>query len=318
MRIVSWLWIIIVCFVCGGATCARRSAPLSLAPPPIVWTEVPTLAEITTIVNRTANIRQLSSNSASVDMLSTPGVPKLNATLSLEREQRFRLRASVPVMVVAGVDLGSNEEVFWLEVPEGMSKTLYFARHDQYRQQLHRAILPVDPTWVMDALGLVQIDPAAVVAGPVRRDDGKLEIRSLVTMPDGAYNRVLFIDPQLGHVTDQFLEDPNGRLIAHCHASKHVYQEQVQCSLPQLVELHLLPAIGPPLSMRIEIGSYAINQLLSGDPNLFTMPTSASNAVDLTTISGNGSILSSATPAASHPSHYSADVSAAYPLRGSY
>ena len=112
-------------------------------------------------------------------------MPRLSATLNLERERRFRLRASLPIVLGAGIDLGSNDELFWFEVPEGISKTLYYARHDQYRQQLHRAVLPVDPTWVMDALGLVQIDPNAVVAGPVKREDGKLEIRSSLNMPDG-------------------------------------------------------------------------------------------------------------------------------------
>ncbi len=317
MRILSWIGILFICFVCGGATCARRNAPVGFAPPPVVWTEIPTLQEITSVVNRTANIRQLSSNSASVDVISMPVVPKLNATLSLERDRNFRLRASMPVMVAAGIDLGSNDEVFWFEVPDKMSKTLYYARHDQYSQQLNRAILPVDPTWVMDALGLVQIDPVSVVAGPVRRDDGKLEIRSTVATPSGMYQRVCLIEPNLGYVTDQFLEDPNGKMIARCHASNHRYNDQAQCSLPHQVELHLIPAVGPPLSMRIEIGSYVVNQLLSGDPQLFVMPTSASQAIDLTTLSAGG-VVSAPMPSASMPIDYSASVPSAYPIRGSY
>ena len=41
--------------------------------------------------------------------------------------------------------------------------------------------------------------------------------------------------------------------------------------------------------MKIEVGSCAVNQLLSGDPNLFTMPASAPQKVDLTTLSGSKS-----------------------------
>ena len=33
-----------------------------------------------------------------------------------------------------------------------LGKTLYYARHDQYQQQLDHAFLPVDPTWVNDPL----------------------------------------------------------------------------------------------------------------------------------------------------------------------
>ncbi len=158
-----------------------------------------------------------------------PNLPRLGATINLERERRFRLRASLPI-VFAGLDMGSNDEMFWFEVPEGMSKTLYYARHDQYQQQLTRAILPVDPTWVMDALGLVQLDASAVVAGPITRTDGKLETRSTMPMPDGIYQRVCFIDPNAGYVTDQFLYAPAGNLIAKCAASQHRYYPEEQCA----------------------------------------------------------------------------------------
>ena len=313
MRSLGWLGILLSCFVSGGATCARREATLPYPPPPIVLYQTPTLDELAGLVNRTAAISQLSSNSATVTVLSMPSVPRLtNSTLHLQRERQFRLRASLPIILGAGVDMGSNDELFWFEVPEGIGKkTLYYARHDQYQQQLHRAILPVDPTWVMDALGLVQIDPATVVEGPVLRQDGKLEVRSTLSMPDGVYQKVCFIDAGGGYVTDQLMYSPSGNLIAQSTATKHVYYEQVQCPLPHQVELTLSPTVGEPLSMRIEVGNYAVNQLLSGDPNLFAMPQSASNAVDLTTLSAPvGPIVPSG------PSNYSASVPGAYPLRG--
>ena len=283
-------------------------------PPPVVFQAAPSLEDLTAVVNRTQNIRQLSSNSATVEMLSMPNLPRLGATINLERERRFRLRASLPI-VFAGLDMGSNDEMFWFEVPEGMSKTLYYARHDQYQQQLTRAILPVDPTWVMDALGLVQLDASAVVAGPITRTDGKLETRSTMPMPDGIYQRVCFIDPNAGYVTDQFLYAPGGNLIAKCAASQHRYYLEEQCALPHRVELHLYPAVGPPLSMRIDVSSYAINQLLSGDPQLFTMPTSASQSVDLTTLGSGGPSLVPA-PTVTGPVNYSASAETSPPLRG--
>ena len=283
-------------------------------PPPVVFEAAPSLEELAAVVNRTETIRQLSSNSASVEVLSMPSLPRLSATLNLERERRFRLRASLPI-VFAGLDMGSNDEMFWFEVPEGVSKTLYYARHDQYREQLTRAILPVDPTWVMDALGLVRLDPSTVVAGPITRTDGKLEVRNTMAMPDGVYQRVCFIEPNAGYVTDQFLYAPNGNLIAKSSASQHMYYAEQQCALPHRVELHLAPAVGPPLSMRIEIGSYAVNQLLSGDPQLFTMPTSAAQSVDLTTLGSGGSPVVP-TPNISTPIDYSASVDTSRPLRG--
>jgi len=279
-----------------------------------VLNTAPSLEQIASVVNRTQGIRQLSTNSATVKMVSMPSLPRLNATVNLERDKNFRLRASLPIVMGAGMDMGSNPEVFWFEVPEGISKTLYYARHDQYRQQLDRAILPVDPSWLMDALGLVQIDPASVDAGPVERPDGRYEISSRLSMPDGIYHRICFIEPSAGYVTDLYLYSPRGRLIAESHASEHAYYEQYQAALPHVVQIKLTPNVGPPLEMKIEVGAYTINQLLSGDPNLFAIPTSASNRVDLTTLTGgpgDGNL-----PQASGPVNYSAEATPGYPLRG--
>lgn len=308
MRIVLWIGVLFTVAACGCAS-SRRGTTMNFPPPPAVLSATPTLPEVVSVVNRTANIRQLSSNSASVDVLSM-NVPRLSGNLNMQRERSLRLQATIPLLLGTGVDLGSNDEVFWYEVPEGVSKTMYYARHDQYRQQLNRAIFPVDPTWVMDAMGMVQIDPVKVISGPTRREDGKLEIHDRVQMPDGMYRRVYFIEPQAGYVTHQFVYGPSGNEIARSVASNHVYYEQVQCAVPHQVELSLVPNGGQPLSMRISVGSYAVNQLLSGDPNLFTMPRSAANAVDL---AGPGL----APPiAATGPTNYTADAAAAYPIRG--
>ncbi len=287
MRTLSWLLMIAICFVSGGASCARREVPLAYPPAPTVLNETPSAIDVAAAVNRTSQITQLSTNSASVEVLSMHHVPTLNATMSAQREKNFRLQANVPILMAAGIDLGSNDTVFWFEVPEGISKTLYYANHEQYRQQLNRAILPVDPTWVMDALGLVQLDPNTIVAGPVRRVDGRLEVRNTMNLPNGIYQRVCLIHPTAGYVTHQFLYAPSGNLIATSEADQFKYYDEFQCALPHQVAIKLQPAVGPELAMKIKISSYAVNQLLTGDPNVFTMPRTASQAVDLTQISAN-------------------------------
>ncbi|TWT51213.1 hypothetical protein Pla22_39900 [Rubripirellula amarantea] len=310
------LAVLLLLFVSGGATCSRRPAVNPFPPPPPVnFGEVPTLQEVAAVVNRTSSIQQLSTNTATVEM---EGVPKLSATMNLSRHKSFRLRASVPLLLGSGVDMGSNDQMFWLEIPEGMTmtKTLYYARHDQYQQQLSRAMLPVDPTFVMDALGLVQIDPATVVQGPIRRTDGKLEIRSTSMTPSGMYQRVLFVEPTAGYVTDQMVYDPSGTLVAQASSTNHVYYDAQNCVLPHQVSLQLKPNGGIPLAMQINVSSYTVNQLLSGDPNLFVMPQTASQAVDLAQPNAMVSPMSSASgsPLPAGPSAYSADASEASPL----
>ena len=168
-----------------------------------------------------------------------------------------------------------------------MTKTLYFASHDQYQRQTVRSILPVDPSWLVEALGLVHIDPTQVVEGPILRTDGKLEVRSMMPYPDGLYSRVCVIEPNAGYVTDQILYGPSGKMIAGASGSNHRYYAEQQCALPHLVHVKLIPDFGPPLELKIEVGNYTVNQLLSGDPQLFTMPQTARQQIDLATLGGS-------------------------------
>lgn len=309
MRGWAWIGILGMTFVCGGATCARRDTGLVFPPPPPMLSDTPSLEEVTVALRRTDAVRQLATNSASVDVLTMPSLPTLSATMQVQRERDFRLRASLPVVMGAGLDLGSNRELFWFEVPEGIRRTLYYARHEEYREQLPRAVLPVDPSWLMEAIGLVDLDPELVVAGPVPREDGKLEIRSTVPMPRGDYQRVLYVANPGGFVTHQFLYEPGGRLVAVSEASNHRFYDTPGCALPHRIRFELMPADDPPLAMQIDIGGYLVNQLLSDDPGLFTMPTGAAKTEDLTRMGGPPGV-------ASAPSHYSVRRPEAAPFRG--
>lgn len=274
-----------VTWVAGGAACYRRAPVTEFAPPPEIFQSVPTLEELVSAVNRTDRITKLQTNSARVTA-PTISNTQLSASLMLERPKRFRLRGSIRPLPTTLVDLGSNEQVFWLQVPEGMRPTLYYARHSEYASQSRRMILPVDPTWLIDALGLVHIDPAQVTDGPTRRPDGQLEIRSELPMPDGLYRRVCVIDSKAGFVTEQYLYGQNNQLVARATAKKHHYYEEFDCSLPHEVRVELQPAAGPPLSLEMKIGDYTLNQILSGDPRLFAMPTDAGDQWDLAKLGG--------------------------------
>ncbi len=281
-----WLLTFLTLYVAGGATCYRQTVRVDQMPPPQVFESLPTLEALAEVINRTDAIGQLSSNSVSVEVPGMRGVPTLRATLAVDRPRNFRMRASVPIMLGSGMDLGSNDESFWFQVPEGMSQTLYYASHEQFQRQPIRSILPVDPTWISDALGLVHLDTRQVVEGPIRRTDGRLEVRTMVPMSDGLYSRVCIIEPAAGYVTDQMLYGPDGRMIAAASGSLHRYYADQQCSLPHRVLIKLLPTEGPPLELRLDIGTYVVNQLISGDPQLFAMPRDASRRIDLSAIGG--------------------------------
>lgn len=306
----------------GG--CSRSVTVSTGPPPPPIFDTTPDINALAAAINRTDAIRELSTNSASLDVLSMTAVPRLTANMHLQRDRNFRLKASIPIIMGSGIDLGSNANEFWFEVPEGMTQTLYYANHQQYASQLNRAILPVDPSWMIDAIGLARLDPQTVLSGPVTRTDGLIEVRNAVATPAGTYQRVCFIEPQAGYITHLFLYAPDQRLVAKSHATKHQYYESVNSVLPHAVKMELYPSTGPPLAIQLDVASYSVNQLLSGDPQLFAMPETR-NRVDLLQISGLAMTPNAAagspwsqpiTTASGTPTAYTANGPIGPPLRG--
>ncbi len=263
--------------------CASTTPRVAVAPPPPVLDNSATAVAIVDAVNRTAGITSLSTNSAKLDITSMPALPKLSANLHLARAKNFRLKAAIPLVMGSGIDLGSNDREFWFEVPEGatMRPTLYRANHAAYSQMLDRAVLPVDPSWLIDAIGLGQLDPGQFVTEPLRRSDGQWEVRTLRPTPAGNYQQVALIEPTAGYVTYLFLYSPDGREIATSVLADHRWDQPSGVALPHRVDITLRPAGEEALSMRIEVQDWTVNQLLSGDPNLFEIPGGNPRQVDL-------------------------------------
>lgn len=277
-----------IVWIAGGATCYRGQRLSDFNPPPVVFETQPRIEEVIAAVNRTDTITMMQSTSTTVELLNSP-VPRLNASLALERPRRFRLRASLPILLGASLDVGSNDELFWMRYPDdGVRQTLLYARHDQFQPQMPGSPLAVDPTWLIEALGLVHIDPNLVQQGPTPRGDGQLELRTRVPTPGGDHDRVLLIDAKRGFVVSQYLYGPNGRLVASATGSEHEYYEEQRVVLPHSVEIHLAASGGsPPVGLQVEVGSYALNQLLGEDPRQFEIPSEGNHqVVDLSRLAG--------------------------------
>jgi hypothetical protein len=179
------------------------------------------------------------------------------------RERMFRMSASVAGF--KGLDVGSNDEAFWMSIRMGMNPSLFYARHQEFDSQVHRRIIPVSPLWLIEALGVVALDPNSLVQPPVTQADGLLQLTTLVPSPIGNFERILVVDPQFGFARQVFLKDPSQRLVAQAQQSKHEYYSALQASLPHQVKIQLIPASDPPLELDISIGSYVVNGL-TGDP----------------------------------------------------
>jgi hypothetical protein len=239
----------------SGATCSRfRRADDALAP--AAFLTPPTLDEIIYAVNaNSGRVRALQTDSAS---LSSQGYPSLRASIAVEPPRRFRLRAS---FLGPELDVGSNDDQFWFWAKSSPEPGVYFARYDQLQSSSVQQLVPVEPAWLIEAFGLVHLEPGGQHEGPVARGDGMLEVRSRVGAM-GQFVRTILIDNKYGWVVQQQVTDTAGRIVAAAKAGNHRFYPEAGASLPHHVEVHIPRA---QLTFAIDVSQYSVNQL-AGDP----------------------------------------------------
>jgi len=261
----------------SGATCQRSMLTNPFAPPgpaaPQVLMEGSSREQIIAAVNHnSARIQSLTVTNATITIPDMLGLPLLNGNIAAERPGRFRLTAGTAV-TGQEIDLGSNDELFWMWIRRNQPPAVYFCRHAQFANSNIRQMMPVEPAWLLAALGIVDIDPASVFDGPVpsQLGDGTVELRSWLPSASGPLQRVTVIDSRRAWVVGQFIYDQSGAsLLASAVAESHRYYPVEQVSLPDLVAIRL-PTAG--IAMKINLGTMQINQLTADRQQLWTLPT---------------------------------------------
>jgi len=256
--------LLVVTFSAGGASCPKRTA--SGPTLPTAFAGPPTLDEVIRQVNvNSAPIHQLQGQSAT---LHIPGLPALRTEIVLERPQRLRLRAD-HMLTGSELDLGSNEDLFWIWVRQADPPAVYFAQNQQYYSSAARQILPVEPTWLISALGVVELDPMGQHSGPTSAGPGRLAVTSRIATPGGPLQRVLILHDTQGTVLEQHLYDAQQRRLASSYASQHQQDPRSGVILPHHVKIEL-PMTG--LQFSINVDRYHVNQLGNNHWQLWQMP----------------------------------------------
>ncbi|MDA1050956.1 MAG: hypothetical protein O3C40_10815 [Planctomycetota bacterium] len=255
--------LLLTLFVASGATCHHRTFGVDPMAP-AAFTTPPTLDEIIYAVNANTNrVQQLHSDSA---WLSLPGLPGLRTTVSLERERRFRLKSK---LIGPELDIGSNDELFWFWAKQSPEPVVFYASHRDFAASPARGMFPVDPHWLIEAIGLVQLEPGGMHEGPFTREDGRVEVRTRLPGPTGDMTRVLVIDGRYGWILEQHLFDAAGRAVASARTSGHRYYAAAAVSLPHRIEIEMPDA---QLSLTIDVSEYSINSLYGSPEELWGMP----------------------------------------------
>lgn len=260
--------------LCGsmGASCTPRvGAPFTFGGPqaPVVLGPESTAADIAAAVNaNTARVQTYQASRATLSMPGTMGLPLLSSSIAVERPSRLRLRATTTI-TGPEVDIGSNDERFWVWARRNDPPGVYTATHAAFAASNARQQLPIDPAWLVDALGLPTIETATAVDGPFPRGDGTVEIRTQLATSAGPAQRVYLVDDRTAQVRQQHFYDATGSLVASVTHDDYRFDPVAGVSLPQEVELRVPAA---QLALRISTGPVLLNAPIADGGQLWSMP----------------------------------------------
>ena len=250
----------------GGSGCAWFRPP-ARSPLPTVISQSPTLDEVIAIVNQNSSrIQSFSTNHAE---LSGPELPVTlrGVNIAFERPRRLRMRARS----LAGpeLDLGSNDELFWIWVARNEPAAVYYCTHDQFATSNARRSLPIDPDWLIEAMGIVEFRPGEEHLGPYRSSAGQFEIHSTRQTPDGPTKKVTTVHASTGAVLKQQIYNHLGQLVAVATAYQHRRDPLSGLIMPRIVDIQSPMA---QFSLRVNLGDVAINTPMPNAVELWTMP----------------------------------------------
>jgi hypothetical protein len=230
----------------------------------------PTLDQIIATVHD--NTQRVRSYMAPQAVLIVPGVPRLSAQVACEPPRRFRLRAQTAV-TGSELDIGSNDDLFWLWIRRHQPPMMLHCRHDQYEQSSARRLLPIRADWMPELLGLVHFRAEDRHEGPFPLPDGRLEIRSRIPpsagSADGELLKSTILDGTTGLVVEQHLFTAAGERLASCRTTKHRVDPQSGAALPRFVEVSW-PASG--IEFQLELAAISTNTPSSDPGQLWQMP----------------------------------------------
>ena len=167
------------------------------------------------------------------------------------------------------IDLGSNDELFWLWVKRNQTPGVYYCRHDRFAGSEARKMTPFEPRWLIEALGVVEFDRGLPHQLTVLPSD-RLRIDTVRDTPEGPVAKITILDGSQGWILEQHVFDAHRQLIATSITSGHRRDPLSGLIMPTVVQIN---CPGGKLSMRIDLGNVEINRLSADRTALWSMPS---------------------------------------------
>ncbi len=253
----------------SGASCPQllRGYQIGTLPLPRALPPQPTLDQVIAAVHdNTARVRSLTSTRA---VLVAPGVPRLSAKIACEPPRRFRLHGQTEISGHE-LDIGSNDDLFWLWIRRHEPRTLAFCRHDRYAGSQARQLLPIRAEWMPELLGLVNFRTEDKHDGPYALPDGRIEVRSHLANDGEELHKSTILDGTSGLVAEQHLFTLGGERIASVRTTKYRVDPASGAALPHLIEISWPTS---NIDFKLELSAITVNGPIADPAALWEMPT---------------------------------------------
>jgi hypothetical protein len=255
--------LLLTLFAASGASCNQWVRSYTQ---PRVLPESATLDQVVTLVNDNANrVQSLQSTQAS---LSLPNAPTLRASVALAPPRRLRLRADAS-FTGPELDLGSNDELFWLWVKRNPQPATFVCRHDQFALSNAKQIMPVEPESLIEAVGLPRLDPNDQLEGPFPEHGDRVQIRSHKSTAAGQTTQITVIDLWEGTVVEQDIYSPQGQLLAVTRTSRFKRDPISGAALPRSIDVQWPTA---QLSFHLDVTDWMVNSIAADNMTWWTKP----------------------------------------------
>lgn len=260
----------------GCASWAKKDFdnPQDQAP---LTTEVPQPMQLVNYLNQEAYKLQ-TIDAGELDIRSTVkgrSVPRVSGWVVCDKPRNFRMMAK---HTIGGpqVDFGSNENEFWFWIKEG-PPYLFHCAHEDFQRGVEMPF-PVQPDWVLEALGMAEYDPEATYTVEVR--GRTLELSEDRTLFGQAVKKVTIFnavtvdapEPQvIGHVVKR----PDGTILSAA-TIREVGQYFDPTSGQQVIYPKVVQLSWPSeeLTMELELDEVVVNEPLTPrrTASLFSRP----------------------------------------------
>jgi hypothetical protein len=217
----------------------------------------PTVDDVLVHLNaNTARVQSWRCTDVKIRSSGPLGLPvTLSAMLAVETPRHFRLLAHS--MAGNEGDLGSNDERFWFWVRRADPPYIFTCRHDRVHIAQKQLRLPFRPDWMMEALGVVRIDPGEIGLETDPRQPHLVRLIRHRTSPQGqAVRQMTVVDVRQGILLEHHLWDGAGQPVAHARFQRHQRCAATGAVLPHRIELDWPQE---QLGLSLELGQIEVN-----------------------------------------------------------